>query len=573
MSFIIDRIKYANMYGPTTGDKIRLGDTELFIEIEKDYAFYGEENKFGGGKTVRDGMAQSSTATRDSGVLDFVILNAIILDHWGIVKGDIGIKDGKIVGVGKAGNPDTMEDVNPHMIIGASTEVHSGENLIATPGGIDTHIHYISPQQIEHALFSGITTMIGGGTGPADGSNATTVTPGAWNIKRMLQATDNFPMNLGFFGKGNCSHQAPLKEQIEAGVLGLKVHEDWGATPAVIDASLKVADEYDIQIALHSDTLNEAGFLEDTLDAINGRTIHTFHTEGAGGGHAPDIIRAAMYPNVLPASTNPTRPFTKNTIDEHLDMLMVCHHLSKSIPEDVAFADSRIRPETIAAEDILHDMGVFSIMSSDSQAMGRVGETITRTWQTAHKNKIQQGYLEEDRKIKADNFRAKRYVAKYTINPAIAHGISQHVGSIEPNKMADLVLWKPALFGAKPEMIIKGGMIIASKMGDPNGSIPTPQPILMRLMYGALGGAVHKTCATFVSKAAMNNNIKEKYGLKKQLFAVTNCRSISKKDLIHNDKTPVIEVNPETYEVKVDGKKISCEAIDIVPLAQRYFLF
>ncbi|TYC11432.1 urease subunit alpha [Bizionia gelidisalsuginis] len=573
MSLKIDRIKYANMYGPTVGDKIRLGDTELFIEIEKDFTYYGEENKFGGGKTVRDGMAQSSTATRDSGVLDLVILNATVLDHWGIVKGDIGIKDGKIVGVGKAGNPDTMENVDLNMIIGASTEVHSGENLIATPGGIDSHIHFISPQQIEHALYSGITTMIGGGTGPFDGTNATTVTPGAWNIERMLQATDNLPMNIGFFGKGNCSHLAPLKEQIEAGALGLKIHEDWGATASVIDASLTVADEYDIQVALHSDTLNEAGFLEDTIDAINGRTIHTFHTEGAGGGHAPDIIKAAMYPNVLPASTNPTRPFTKNTIDEHLDMLMVCHHLSKSIPEDVAFADSRIRPETIAAEDILQDMGVFSIMSSDSQAMGRVGETISRTWQTAHKNKIQQGFLEEDKEMEADNFRAKRYVAKYTINPAIAHGVSHHVGSIEPGKMADLVLWKPALFGAKPEMIVKGGMCIASKMGDPNGSIPTPQPVMMRPMFGGLGSAVHKTCATFVSKAAMTNNVKEKYGLKKQLFAVSNCRNISKKDLIHNDKTPVIDVNPETYEVKVDGVKVTCEAIDTVPLAQRYFLF
>ncbi|TXD49450.1 MULTISPECIES: urease subunit alpha [Flavobacteriaceae] len=573
MSLKIDRIKYANMYGPTVGDKIRLGDTELFIEIEKDFTYYGEENKFGGGKTVRDGMAQSSTATRDSGVLDLVILNATVLDHWGIVKGDIGIKDGKIVGVGKAGNPDTMENVDLNMIIGASTEVHSGENLIATPGGIDSHIHFISPQQIEHALYSGITTMIGGGTGPFDGTNATTVTPGAWNIERMLQATDNLPMNIGFFGKGNCSHLAPLKEQIEAGALGLKIHEDWGATASVIDAALTVADEYDIQVALHSDTLNEAGFLEDTIDAINGRTIHTFHTEGAGGGHAPDIIKAAMYPNVLPASTNPTRPFTKNTIDEHLDMLMVCHHLSKSIPEDVAFADSRIRPETIAAEDILQDMGVFSIMSSDSQAMGRVGETISRTWQTAHKNKIQQGFLEEDKEMEADNFRAKRYVAKYTINPAIAHGVSHHVGSIEPGKMADLVLWKPALFGAKPEMIVKGGMCIASKMGDPNGSIPTPQPVMMRPMFGGLGSAVHKTCATFVSKAAMTNNVKEKYGLKKQLFAVSNCRNISKKDLIHNDKTPVIDVNPETYEVKVDGVKVTCEAIDTVPLAQRYFLF
>jgi len=573
MSFKIDRLKYANMYGPTVGDKIRLGDTELFIEIEKDYAYYGEENKFGGGKTVRDGMAQSSTATHDSGVLDLVILNAIILDHWGIVKGDIGIKDGKIVGVGRAGNPDTMEDVDPHMIIGASTEVHSGENQIVTAGGIDSHIHFISPQQIEHALFSGITTMIGGGTGPADGTNATTVTPGAWNIEKMLQATDDLPMNLGFFGKGNCAHLAPLEEQVEAGVLGLKVHEDWGATPAVIDASLTVADKYDIQVALHSDTLNEAGFLEDTIDAINGRTIHTFHTEGAGGGHAPDIIKSAMYPNVLPASTNPTRPFTKNTIDEHLDMLMVCHHLSKDIPEDVAFADSRIRPETIAAEDRLHDMGIFSIMSSDSQAMGRVGETITRTWQTAHKNKIQQGFLEEDKEIESDNFRAKRYIAKYTINPALAHGISHHVGSIEPGKLADLSLWKPALFGAKPEMIIKGGMIIASKMGDPNGSIPTPQPILMRNMFGSMGSAVNKICTTFVSKAAMDNNIKEKYGLKKELMAVTNCRSVSKSDLIHNDKTPEIEVDPESYEVRVDGKKVTCDPIDEVPLGQRYFLF
>ncbi|SKB68268.1 urease subunit alpha [Salegentibacter holothuriorum] len=573
MSFKIDRLKYANMYGPTVGDKIRLGDTELFIEIEKDYAYYGEENKFGGGKTVRDGMSQSSTATRDSGVLDLVILNAIILDHWGIVKGDIGIKDGKIVGVGRAGNPDTMEDVDPNMIIGASTEVHSGENQIVTAGGIDSHIHFISPQQIEHALFSGITTMIGGGTGPADGTNATTVTPGAWNIQKMLQATDDLPMNLGFFGKGNCAQLAPLEEQVEAGALGLKVHEDWGATPAVIDASLTVADKYDVQVALHSDTLNEAGFLEDTIDAINGRTIHTFHTEGAGGGHAPDIIKSAMYPNVLPASTNPTRPFTKNTIDEHLDMLMVCHHLSKDIPEDVAFADSRIRPETIAAEDRLHDMGIFSIMSSDSQAMGRVGETITRTWQTAHKNKIQQGFLDEDKKIESDNFRAKRYVAKYTINPALAHGISHHVGSIEPGKIADLSLWKPALFGAKPEMIIKGGMIIASKMGDPNGSIPTPQPILMRNMFGSMGSAVNKTCTTFVSKVAMENNIKEKYGLKKELMAVTNCRSVSKSDLIHNDKTPEIQVDPESYEVRVDGKKVTCDPIDEVPLGQRYFLF
>ncbi|MDR1876197.1 MAG: urease subunit alpha, partial [Flavobacteriaceae bacterium] len=480
MSLKIDRIKYANLYGPTAGDKIRLADTELIIEIEKDYAVYGDESIFGGGKTARDGMAQSSVAVRDNGVLDFVITGAIIIDHWGIVKADIGIKDGKIVGIGKAGNPDTMDGISPNMIIGASTEVHGGNGFIATAGGVDTHIHFISPQQIETALYSGITTMIGGGTGPADGTNATTCTPGKWFIQKMLESAEAFPMNLGFFGKGNCSTEPPLNEQIEAGVLGLKIHEDWGTTPAVIDASLRVADKYDVQVAIHTDTLNEAGFVEDTINAINGRVIHTFHTEGAGGGHAPDIIKMAMYPNVLPASTNPTRPYTINTIDEHLDMLMVCHHLSKNIPEDVAFADSRIRPETIAAEDILHDMGVFSIMSSDSQAMGRVGEVIIRTWQTASKMKVQRGELPEDKGHKNDNFRAKRYVAKYTINPAIAQGISQYVGSIEVGKMADIVLWNPAMFGVKPEMIIKGGMIIASKMGDANASIPTPQPVFYR---------------------------------------------------------------------------------------------
>jgi urease subunit alpha len=573
MSLSINRIKYANMYGPTVGDKVRLGDTDLIIEVEKDYTVYGEENKFGGGKTIRDGMAQSSTATRDEGVLDMVITSALIIDHWGIVKADIGIKDGKIVGIGKAGNPDIMDGVDANMVIGASTEVHGGAGLIATAGGIDTHIHFICPQLIDHALFSGITTMLGGGTGPADGTNATTVTPGSWNIQRMLEAADNFPMNLGFLGKGNCSTTAPLTEQIEAGAIGLKIHEDWGSTPAAIEAALKVADELDVQIAIHTDTLNEAGFLEDTINAINGRVIHTYHTEGAGGGHAPDIIKAAMYPNILPSSTNPTRPYTVNTIDEHLDMLMVCHHLDKSVPEDVAFADSRIRPETIAAEDILHDMGVFSMMSSDSQAMGRVAEVITRTWQTADKMKKQRGFLPEDEGNNNDNFRAKRYVAKYTINPAITHGIADYVGSLEAGKIADVVLWKPALFGAKPEMIIKGGMIIASKMGDPNASIPTPQPVIYRLMFGAYGKAVHNTCITFVSTISLENGNVRAYGLQKQLLPVRNCRNIGKKDLIHNDKTPNIEVNPETYEVKVDGEHITCEPVDVVPLAQRYFLF
>ena len=573
MSLQINRRKYANMYGPTTGDKVRLGDTDLLIEIEKDFTVYGEENKFGGGKTIRDGMAQSATAKRNEGVLDFVITGAIIIDHWGIVKGDIGIKDGKIVAIGKAGNPDIMDGVSENMIIGASTEVHGGAGLIATAGGIDTHIHFICPQLIDHALFSGITTMLGGGTGPADGTNATTVTPGAWNIQKMLEAADAFPMNLGFLGKGNCASLEPLAEQIEAGAIGLKIHEDWGSTPAVIDASLTIADEYDVQVAIHTDTLNEAGFLEDTINAIKGRVIHTYHTEGAGGGHAPDIIKAAMFPNILPSSTNPTRPFTVNTIDEHLDMLMVCHHLDKSVPEDVAFADSRIRPETIAAEDILHDMGVFSMMSSDSQAMGRVAEVITRTWQTADKMKKQRGFLPEDEAKANDNFRVKRYVAKYTINPAITHGISEYVGSLEAGKFADLVLWKPSMFGAKPEMIIKGGMIIASKMGDPNASIPTPQPVILRHMFGAYGKALHKTCFTFVSQASLNNGAIRSYNLQKEILPVKNCRNIGKKDLVHNDKTPQIEVNPETYEVKVDGVHITCEPVSEVPLAQRYFLF
>ena len=573
MSLHINRIKYANMYGPTVGDKVRLGDTELIIEVEKDYTVYGEENKFGGGKTIRDGMAQSSTRKRNEGVLDFLITGVLIIDHWGIVKADIGIKDGKIADIGKAGNPDIMDGVNANMIIGASTEVHGGSGLIATAGGIDSHIHFICPQLIDHALFSGITTMLGGGTGPADGTNATTVTPGAWNIQKMLESADAFPMNLGFLGKGNCATTAPLTEQVEAGAIGLKIHEDWGSTPAVIDAALKVADALDVQVAIHTDTLNEAGFLEDTIKAINGRTIHTYHTEGAGGGHSPDIIKAAMYQNILPSSTNPTRPFTINTIDEHLDMLMVCHHLDKSVPEDVAFADSRIRPETIAAEDILHDMGVFSMMSSDSQAMGRVAEVITRTWQTADKMKKQRGFLPEDEKNQNDNFRVKRYVSKYTINPAITHGISEYVGSVEVGKIADLVLWKPALFGAKPEMIIKGGMIIASKMGDPNASIPTPQPVIYRHMFGAFGKALYKTCISFVSQVSLENGSVLSYQLQKEVLPVKNCRKISKKDLIHNDQTPQIDVNPETYEVKVDGKTITCEPLSEVSLAQRYFLF
>lgn len=573
MSLQISRIKYANMYGPTTGDKVRLADTELFIQIEKDHTVYGDEAKFGGGKTIRDGMAQSATATRSEGVLDFVLTSVIIIDVWGIVKADIGIKDGKIAGIGKAGNPDTMEGITPGMTIGASTEVHGGAGLIATAGGIDTHIHFICPQQIDHALFSGITTMLGGGTGPADGTNATTVTPGAWNIQKMLEAAEAFPMNLGFFGKGSCASVAPLEEQIKAGAIGLKIHEDWGSTAAVIDAALQVADKLDVQVAIHTDTLNEGGFLEDTMAAINGRVIHTFHTEGAGGGHAPDIIKAAMYPNILPSSTNPTRPFTTNTIDEHLDMLMVCHHLNKNVPEDVAFADSRIRPETIAAEDILQDMGVFSMMSSDSQAMGRVAEVITRTWQTAHKMKVQRGALAEDENNNNDNFRVKRYLAKYTINPAITHGISAYVGSLEIGKLADIVLWKPAMFGVKPEMIIKGGMIIAAKMGDPNASIPTPQPVMYRHMFGAYGKAIYKTCATFVSKLSLETNVVQSYGLQKMILPVLNCRNISKKSLIHNDATPLIEVNPENYEVKVDGTVITCEPLSVLPLAQRYFLF
>ena len=573
MSNKISREKYAMMYGPTVGDKVRLADTNLVIEVEKDYTTYGDEVKFGGGKTIRDGMGQSVKACSKDGVLDLVITNCLILDYTGIIKADIGIKDGKIVGIGKAGNPDLMDGVTPGMTIGASTEALAGENLIVTAGGIDSHIHFIAPQQIPCSLYSGVTTMIGGGTGPADGTNATTCTPGPWNIRMMLKAAEEYPMNLGFYGKGNCSDEKPLIEQLEAGAMGMKIHEDFGSTPAAINHCLNVADEYDVQVAIHTDTLNEAGCVEDTLDAIGGRTIHTFHTEGAGGGHAPDIIRAAGSQNVLPSSTNPTMPFTVNTIDEHLDMLMVCHHLDKNIPEDVAFADSRIRPETIAAEDVLHDMGVFSMMSSDSQAMGRPGEVITRTWQTAHKMKEERGPLGVDKENGNDNFRAKRYVAKYTINPAITNGIADYVGSVEVGKFADLVLWNPAFFGAKPDIIIKGGMIIASKMGDANASIPTTQPVLYQPMFAAHGDAKCESCLTFVSKAAMDQNIKEKYGLKKTVVPVYGCRNIGKKDMKLNDATPEITVNPETYEVCADGVKLESKPAETLPLTQLYSLF
>lgn len=569
----INREAYAMMYGPTVGDRVRLGDTDLIIEVEKDYTRYGDECKFGGGKTLRDGMGQSVTTTSANGDLDLVITNALILDVTGIIKADIGIKNGKIVGIGKAGNSDIMDGVTPGMVVGASTEALAGEGLIVTAGGIDTHIHFISPSQIDTALFSGVTTMIGGGTGPADGTNATTCTPGPWNLKMMLKAAEEYPMNLGFLGKGNCSSEAPLIEQIKAGAMGLKIHEDWGATPAVIDHCLSVADEYDVQVAVHTDTLNEGGCVEDTLAAIAGRTIHTYHTEGAGGGHAPDIIRAAGALNILPSSTNPTMPFTVNTIDEHLDMLMVCHHLDKRIPEDVAFADSRIRPETIAAEDVLHDMGIFSMMSSDSQAMGRVGEVITRTWQTASKMKAERGALPQDQGHGNDNFRVKRYVAKYTINPAITHGISDYVGSVEEGKWADLVIWKPAFFGAKPEIIIKGGLIIGAKMGDANASIPTCQPISYQHMFGAHGMAKEETCITFVSKAAMDEHVKENYGLQKQVLPVSHCRSISKENMVFNNRIASISVNPETYEVLVDGEKITSKAAESLPLTQLYQLF
>ncbi len=572
MSYQMPGRDYAGMYGPTKGDRIRLADTDLIIEIEQDFTVYGDECKFGGGKSIRDGMGQSPSATRGDGALDLVITNVVILDSWGIVKGDIGIREGKIAGIGKAGNPGVMDGVAPNLVIGAATEVIAGEGLIATPGGIDTHIHFICPQQIETALYSGITTMLGGGTGPADGTNATTCTPGAFNIHRMLEAAEHWPMNLGFYGKGNASFPGPLAEQVEAGAMGLKLHEDWGTTPRAIDTCLQVADMYDVQVSIHTDTLNEAGFVEDTIRAIDGRVIHTFHTEGAGGGHAPDIIKIAAHPNVLPSSTNPTMPFTRNTIDEHLDMLMVCHHLDSKVPEDVAFADSRIRPETIAAEDILHDLGVFSMMSSDSQAMGRVGEVIIRTWQTADKMKKQRGPLPKD-SSRNDNFRAKRYVAKYTINPALTHGIAGYVGSLRQGKLADVVLWKPALFGVKPEMIIKGGFITAGKMGDANASIPTPQPVMYKNMFGAFGRAKYGACLTFVSKAAFEAGIAGQLKLQKQIAPVEGCRSIAKKDMVLNNATPAIEVDPETYEVKVDGEHLTCEPAKTLPLAQRYFLF
>ncbi|MED4883787.1 urease subunit alpha [Bacillus smithii] len=569
MSFSMSRKQYADMFGPTVGDAIRLADSELFIEIEKDYTTYGDEVKFGGGKVIRDGMGQHPLATSDECV-DLVLTNAIIVDYTGIYKADIGIKDGMIASIGKAGNPLLMDGVD--MVIGAATEVIAAEGMIVTAGGIDAHIHFICPQQIETALASGVTTMIGGGTGPATGTNATTCTPGPWNIHRMLQAAEEFPINLGFLGKGNCSDEAPLKEQIEAGAVGLKLHEDWGSTAAAIDTCLKVADRYDVQVAIHTDTLNEGGFVEDTLKAIDGRVIHTYHTEGAGGGHAPDIIKAAGFPNILPSSTNPTRPYTINTLEEHLDMLMVCHHLDANIPEDIAFADSRIRKETIAAEDILHDLGVFSMISSDSQAMGRVGEVIIRTWQTADKMKKQRGKLEEDKGV-GDNFRVKRYIAKYTINPAIAHGIADYVGSVEVGKFADLVVWNPAFFGVKPELVLKGGMIAYSTMGDPNASIPTPQPVFYRPMFAAKGDAKYQTSITFVSKAAYEKGIHEQLGLKKKVKPVHGIRKLTKKDLILNDKTPKIDVDPQTYEVKVDGQLVTCEPAEIVPMAQRYFLF
>lgn len=573
MSIKISGEKYAMMYGPTVGDKVRLADTNLIIEVEKDYTNYGDECKFGGGKTLRDGMGQSVKTTSKNGDLDLVITNALVVDYTRIYKADIGIKNGKIVGIGKAGNPDIMDGVTPGMVVGASTEALAGEGLLLTAGGIDTHIHFISPQQIDCALYSGITTMIGGGTGPADGTNATTCTPGPWNLKMMLEACEEYPMNIGLLGKGNCSDEKALVEQIKAGAMGLKLHEDWGSTPAAIDHCLNVADEYDVQVAIHTDTLNEGGCVEDTLNAIAGRTIHTYHTEGAGGGHAPDIIRAASAANILPSSTNPTMPFTINTIDEHLDMLMVCHHLDKRIPEDVAFADSRIRPETIAAEDVLHDMGIFSMMSSDSQAMGRVGEVITRTWQTASKMKDERGTIEEDKGNNNDNFRVKRYIAKYTINPAITHGISSYVGSVEVGKFADLVLWNPAFFGIKPEIIIKGGMIISAKMGDANASIPTCQPIMYKHMFAAHGKAKYQSCLTFVSKAAMDEDIKTKYHLEKIVVPVSNCRNIGKKDMKFNDKTPEITVNPETYEVKVDGVHVTAKPAKKLPLTQLYNLF
>ena len=563
----ISRQAYSDMYGPTTGDRLRLADTELWIEIEADRTHYGDEVKFGGGKVIRDGMGQSQ-ASREFSV-DTVITNAVIIDHWGIIKADVGLKDGRIHAIGKAGNPDTQSGVD--IVIGPGTEVIAGENCILTAGGIDAHIHFICPQQIEEALMSGVTTMLGGGTGPATGTNATTCTPGAWHLSQMMASTDAFPMNIGLLGKGNASLPIALEEQVRAGAMGLKLHEDWGTTPASINNCLNVAEQFDIQVAIHTDTLNESGFVEDTLAAFAGRAIHTYHTEGAGGGHAPDIIKACAYANVLPSSTNPTRPYTVNTVDEHLDMLMVCHHLDPNIPEDVAFADSRIRKETIAAEDILHDLGAFSMIASDSQAMGRVGEVIIRTWQTAHKMKVQRGVLEAE--ADHDNARVKRYIAKYTINPAITHGISHEVGSIAPGKLADLVLWKPEFFGIKPAMIIKGGAIAAAPMGDPNASIPTPQPVHFRPMFGAYGGAVGMNSLLFVSAASLEHGALDELRLSKHLSAVRDCRTVTKADMVHNDWLPEIEVDPETYEVRANGEILTCEPMAVLPMAQRYSLF
>ncbi|NDJ22378.1 urease subunit alpha [Nostoc sp. B(2019)] len=574
MSYRIKRQDYAAMFGPTVGDRVRLADTELFIEVERDYTTYGEEVKFGGGKVIRDGMGQSPIINGDdkNNAVDTVITNALILDWWGIVKADIGIKGGKIFKIGKAGNPNIQDNID--IIIGPGTEVIAGEGRIVTAGAIDSHIHFICPQQIETAIASGTTTMIGGGTGPAAGTTATTCTPGPWHIHLMLQAADAFPVNIGFLGKGNTSVRDGLIQQVAAGVIGLKLHEDWGTTPEAIRTCLSVADEYDVQVAIHTDTLNEAGFVEKTIAAFEERVIHTFHTEGAGGGHAPDILKVCQYDYVLPASTNPTRPYTINTLAEHKDMLMVCHHLDPNIEEDVKFADSRIRPQTIAAEDILHDLGVISIMASDSQAMGRVGEVILRTWQTAHKMKVQRGPLSPEKSSpNNDNFRAKRYIAKYTINPAIAHGIADYVGSIEEGKLADLCLWKPAFFGVKPELVIKGGMIVWAQMGDPNASIPTPEPVYMRPMFGAFGGAIGATSITFISQEALNRNIPEQLGLTTRTAAVSNTRNIRKQDLKHNDATPHIEVNPETYEVRADGELLTCEPASNLPMTQRYFLF
>jgi urease subunit alpha len=567
----ITRAAYADMFGPTVGDKVRLGDTDLFIEIEKDHTIYGEEVKFGGGKVIRDGMGQSQV-TNAKGAADTVITNAVVVDYWGIVKGDVGIKDGRIMRVGKAGNPDIQPGVD--IIIGPGTDVIAGEGKILTAGGFDTHIHFICPQQVEDALMSGLTSMLGGGTGPSAGTSATTCTPGPWHMEMMIRAADGLPINLGFAGKGNASKPAALVEMIKAGACALKLHEDWGTTPAAIDNCLSVADDHDVQVMIHSDTLNESGFVEDTIAAFKGRTIHAFHTEGAGGGHAPDIMKVAGLPNVLPSSTNPTRPFTVNTLDEHLDMLMVCHHLDPAIPEDLAFAESRIRKETIAAEDILHDMGALSMLSSDSQAMGRIGEVITRTWQTAHKMKLQRGALLQDKGKGNDNFRVKRYVAKYTINPAIAHGVSKHIGSVESGKLADLVLWAPAFFGTKPAMIIKGGMIIAAPMGDPNASIPTPQPVHYRPMFAAFGKALTATSVVFTSEAAIEGKLAKRTGTEKQLIAVENTRGkISKKSMIHNDATPDIQIDSETYRVTADGELLVCEPAKSLPMAQRYFMF